>query len=216
LNKETLKDESLKSLDSHNDEDLVRELKKSNQASFDTIFRKYYKTLCFEARGYFKNNYLVEEIVCDVFTKIWQKRDDLTITASLREYLIRAVHNNCINYYRMQKVQAKLKQEVDENQKKGYPLIDIGENPLEYTIVNELESLLSEAIEALPDRYKQAFTLSRFKDMTYEEIAVEMDISINGVKMNIKKALEHLRKKLAEYLVILIITIILSVSCLFF
>jgi len=198
------------------DEDLIRELKLGKQIAFDTIFKKYYKTLCFEARGYFKNNFLVEEIVCDIFTRIWQNRDHLTITSSFREYLIKAVHNNCVDYYRMQKVQARLKQEVDENQKKAYALIDIGENPLEYTIVNELEMRLGEAIESLPERYRQAFMLSRFKNMTYEEIALEMGISINGVKINIKKALEHLRKKLADFLVILILAILLSVSILFF
>jgi RNA polymerase sigma-70 factor (ECF subfamily) len=184
---------------------LISELIAGNQSAFDEIFKKYYKLLCFEARGYFKNKYLVEEIVCDVFTKIWLTRNNLTITSSLREYLIKAVHNNCINYYRMQKVQEKLKQEVDENQKRACALIDIGQNPLEYTISNELEERLNEAIEALPERYKQAFKLSRFKDMTYEEIATEMNISVDGVKMDIKKALENLRKKLVEYLVTLLI-----------
>jgi RNA polymerase sigma-70 factor (family 1) len=187
--------------------ELIRGLKAGNKNAFDEIFKKYYKWLCFEARGYFKNNYLVEEIVCDVFANVWQNRDRLDITASLREYLIKAVRNNCINYYRMQKVQEKLKQEVDEDQKKAYSLMDIGQDPLEYTITNELEKYLSEAIESLPTRYKQAFKLSRFDDMTYEEIAVEMGISINGVKMDIKKALEHLREKLAEYLVTVFIAL---------
>jgi RNA polymerase sigma-70 factor, ECF subfamily len=191
-------------------EDLIRELKMGNQGAFDHIFKKYYKLLCFEARGYFKNSYLIEEVVCDVFTKIWQNKEDLVIATSLREYLIKAVHNNCINYYRMQKVQEKLKQEVDENQKKAFALIDIGQNPLEYTITNELEVHLHKAIETLPDRYKQAFMLSRFNDLTYGEIAIEMGISINGVKMNIKKALEHLRKNLTEYLLTSFILIILS------
>lgn len=200
----------------HRDEDLIRDLKMSNQAAFDTIFKKYYKALCYTAKGYFKNHFLVEEIVCDVFTKIWQNRNNLMITSSLRDYLLKAVHNNCINYYRMQKVQDRLKQGVDENQKKAFSLADIGEDPLEYTIAQELEKHLDEAIESLPDRYRQAFKLSRFKDMTYEEIAVEMGISINGVKINIKKALEHLRNKLGDYLAILINIIIFSLSYLSF
>jgi RNA polymerase sigma-70 factor (ECF subfamily) len=188
--------------------ELLRELKSGNQHAFDIIFKKYYTFLCIEARGYFKNNHLVEEIVCDVFTKIWQKRALLDITLSLREYLIKAVHNNCINYYRMQKVQDRLKQEVDEHQTRAYALIDIGQDPLEYTIMNEFEEHVNEAIESLPERYKQAFKLSRFENMTYEEIAVVMDISVNGVKMNMKKALEHLREKLSKYLTSITILII--------
>ena len=189
------------------DRDQIKELIAGNEKEFDLIFKKYYKLLCYVARGYFKNNYLVEEIVCDVFTKVWQKRNELPATTSLREYLIKSVHNNCIDYYRMQKVQDKLKQDVDENQKKSYALIDIGQNPLEYAIANELEKKINEAIEALPDRYKEAFKLSRFKNLSYEEISVEMGISVNGVKMNIKKALEHLRKKLAPNLIALLLGI---------
>jgi len=191
--------------------ELIRELKSGNQHAFDTIFKKYYTFLCIEAKGYFRNQHLIEEIACDVFTKLWQNRESLDIELSLREYLHKAVHNNCINYYRMQKVQEKLKQEVDENQKKAYSLVDIGQDPLEYTIMNEFEERVAEAIESLPPRYKQAFKLSRFNDLTYPEIAIEMGISIDGVKMNMKKALESLREKLSDYL----ITIILLLTPLF-
>lgn len=196
--------------------ELVHDLRAGSQIAFDTIFKKYYKLLCFEGRGYFKNNNLIEEIVCDVFTKIWQNRAEFTISTSLREYLVKAVRNNCVNYYRTQKAQENLKYAVEENQKKSYSLIDIGQDPLEYTIANELEIHIAEAIESLPKRYKQAFKLSRYEDMTYEEIAVEMGISINGVKINIKKALEHLREKLKDYLIIIFILLSLSLYKLFF
>lgn len=187
------------------DSKLIRELQAGKETAFDAIFKKYYSLLCIEARGYFKNHFLIEEIVCDVFTKFWQNRNSLKITSSLREYLIKAVHNNCINYYRSQKVQEKLKQDVDENQKKEFALIDLGQNPLEYTLMNELQTHISKAISELPVRYRQAFELSRFENMTYEEIAREMGISVDGVKMNIKKALGHLREKLLDYLMIAVL-----------
>jgi RNA polymerase sigma-70 factor (family 1) len=191
--------------------ELIRDLKLGKQQAFDTIFKKYYTFLCIEAKGYFKNAHLVEEIVCDVFTKLWQNKASLDIEISLREYLHKAVHNNCINYYRMQKVQERLKQEVDEKQKRAFSLADIGQNPLEYTIMNEFEDRVKAAIELLPPRYKQAFKLSRFDNLTYEEIAEEMGISINGVKMNIKKALEFLREKLSDYLTTIIILLLSSI-----
>jgi len=190
-----------------NNAELIRELRSGSEEAFDTIFKKYYTFLCVEARGYFRDRHLIEEIVCDVFTKLWQNRETLDLELSLKGYLIKAVHNNCISYYRKRKVQEKLKQGVDENHKKAYSLIDIGENPLEYTIMNEFEKHMNDAIESLPARYKQAFKLSRFELMTYEEIAVEMGISINGVKMNMKKALESLRIKLSDYLTIIIIVL---------
>jgi RNA polymerase sigma-70 factor (ECF subfamily) len=195
---------------------LVKELKDGNQNAFDTIFKSFYKLLCREARGFFRNDHVVEEIVCDVFLKLWNNRSQLTITDSLRDYLVKAVYNNCINYYRAQKVQERLKSEVDEQQKRRYALMDLGQDPLEYIITNELEEKVKEAIESLPPRYKEAFKLSRYNDLKYEEIAREMGISVNGVKINIKKALEHLREKLDVYLKFLVLLVSLSISKLFF
>lgn len=181
--------------------DLLRNLKAGNTNAFDEIFRKYYNLLCFEARGYFRDNFLIEEIVSDVFTRIWQNREKLEINTSLKDYLIRSTHNSCIDYYRKNKVRKNISGDIENEEKRAYSLMDIGQNPLEYTISNELINHFQDAVESLPERYRQAFKLSRYNDLTYEEIAVEMGISVNGVKMNIKKALEHLRKKLADYLI---------------
>lgn len=198
-----------------NYQNLFKEIKAGDQHAFDIIFKLYYKLLCREARGFFRNDYLVEEIVCDVFVKLWNNRRELEITGSVKDYLVKAVYNNCINYYRAQKVQDKLKSEIDQQQKKMYSLMDLGQDPLEYIITSELEEKVTEAIESLPPRYKEAFKLSRYHNLKYDEIACEMGISVNGVKVNIKKALEQLREKLQAYLKFIIITISISIGKLF-
>jgi RNA polymerase sigma-70 factor (family 1) len=190
---------------------LLKDLKAGDTNAFDTIFKKYYPLLIIETRGYFSNNYLAEEIVCDVFTKIWINRKELTVSTSLRGYLVKAIHNKCIDYLRNQKIREKVSGYIGDNQQKAFTLTDIGQNPLEYTISAELENNLMKAVELLPPRYKQAFILSRFQDKTYEEIAIEMGISIDGVKMNIKKALAHLRDTLKEYLIIILLAIIIPI-----
>jgi RNA polymerase sigma-70 factor, ECF subfamily len=181
-------------------QEIVRELKAGNITVFEQIFKKYYTTLCFEARGYIGAKHLVEEIVCDVFTKIWLNRETIQIKTSLREYLIKAIHNNCIDYYRHLKSQDKLKQGFGEKQEEWVTLYSIGENPLDYIITQELEDHIADAIETLPDQYKKTFKLSRFSDLSYDEIAVEMGISVNTVKTNIKNALSKLRVTLSEFL----------------
>jgi len=191
------------------DDELFHDFKGGSQNAFDKIFKKYYPILCSVAYGYFRNHYLIEEIVCDVFTKIWQNRMNITINISLREYLIKAVHNNCINYYRMQKHVDRIQQEFDNQQEKIYSLFDIGQNPLQYMITKELEENILEAIEKLPSRYKETFKLSRFYGLTYADISVKMGISINSVKQNIKNSLAYLRDILSDYLSIMIILITL-------
>src|SRR5512133_2273818 len=94
------------------DIDVIRKLQSGNHHVFEQIFKQYYNMLCYEAKGYLHSNYLTEEIVCEVFTRLWQNRNTITITTSLREYLVKAVHNSCIDQYRHQKVQERLKSEV--------------------------------------------------------------------------------------------------------
>ena len=182
----------------NSNQEIIQELKKGNRETFEQVFREYYNMLCYEAKGYIKADHLVEEIVCDVFTKIWLNRDKLSIQTSLRRYLIRAVHNNCIDYYRHQKLQQKGKQEIDDISERA-TLVDLGEDPMDYLISQELENHVAEAIESLPDQYRKTFKLSRFNDLSYAEIASEMNISVNTVKTNIKKALSKLRDLLKDF-----------------
>jgi RNA polymerase sigma-70 factor, ECF subfamily len=193
-------------------ENVIDELKSGNQRVFEEIFKKYYSLLCYEARGYIQSNDLIEEIVCDIFTRIWQNREKLTIRNSLREYLIKAVHNNCIDYYRQLKRQDNLKANFEAKEQLFYTLTDLGETPLDYILTQELEEKIQIAIESLPPQYKETFKLSRFHDLTYEEIATKMQISINSVKTNIKNALAILRKELNNFLLIAYIFLIRLIS----
>jgi RNA polymerase sigma-70 factor (ECF subfamily) len=192
-------------------ENFIDELKSGNQKAFEDIFKKYYSLLCYEARGYIQSNDLIEEIVCDIFTRIWLNRETLVIRTSLREYLIKAVHNNCIDYYRQLKRQDNLKANLEAKEQIHYTLTDLGETPLDYILTQELEDEINAAIESLPPKYKETFKLSRFSDLTYEEIATQMNISINSVKTNIKNALAILREKLNNFLLLAYIFLIRSI-----
>ncbi len=178
--------------------EIIRELKKGNQHVFEQLFKTYYKMLCLEAKGYISVEYLVEEIVCDVFTRVWQNRENLFIQSSVRKYLIKSVHNKCIDYYRYVKSKKTNEQQDISEMKESYTLADLGEDPLEYIISQELENKITATIESLPEQYKKTFKLSRCSDLSYSEIAKEMNISVNSVKTNIKKALAKLREKLKD------------------
>lgn len=182
--------------------DSIRGLRAGDQKVFEQIFKKYYALLCYEARGYIKSYSLVEEIVCDVFTRIWQNRESLVITTSLRDYLVKSVHNNCIDYYRQLKRHEKLVAGSEESERIQYTLTDLGESPLDYILTQELELRINKVIESLPPQYKKAFKLSRFSDLTYLEIAEEMQISVNSVKTNIKNALSFIRKELSDLILL--------------
>jgi RNA polymerase sigma-70 factor (ECF subfamily) len=178
---------------------LLLGLKQGNKDVFEQIFKKYYTLLCIEARGYIRSYDLTEEIVCDIFTRLWQNRETLSITVSLRDYLIRALHNKCIDYLR--RLQSKeFKNTGIENSNHVFTLSDLGVSPLEYILTQELEEKIRCTIQMLPPQYKRAFQLSRIKGLSYEQIAREMNLSVNSVKTNIKNALAFLRKELKDFL----------------
>lgn len=162
---------------------------------FQELFRRYYVGLCYEAREYVKSKEIAEEIVGDVFGRLWEKKEEITIDTSVRGYLIKAVHNACISYLRT--AEARLFRECIDNQ---LTLHKLGESPLDYIVSLELENKIKEAIRQLPPQYKRAFLLSRDKNLTYDEISRTMHLSVNTVKTYLKKALAYLREELKDYL----------------
>lgn len=181
------------------EENLATGLKQGNREIFEEIFKKYYALLCFEARGYFKSYDLIEDIVCETFTHIWINRENVFINTSLRDYLVRAVHNKCIDYWRQLQKQQNKNIGLEEAEFVS-SISDLGESPLDYILTRELEEKIINSIELLPQQYKTAFKLSRFNGLSYEEIASEMKISVNTVKTDIKKALAFLRKELKDFI----------------
>lgn len=172
-------------------------LQRGDHKAFELLFKKYYVILCYEARSYIAEKHIIEELVGDVFRWLWENRETLVITTSVRAYLVRAVHNACLSYLRRNKPEYI---ELDDNETEKNTLFSLDESPLDYVLSKELIERVSKAIKELPPQYKRVFELSRYKNLTYAEISKEMGISINAVKLYQKKALAQLRLVLKEYL----------------
>lgn len=177
------------------DDELLFRLKGSDSYAYRYLFDTYNKMLCCEAKKYIHESCVIEEIVGDVFRKIWENKTTLLINTSLRWYLVKAVHNNCISYLRNNDSVLNL----DDINEAG-SLCCLNESPMDRLVSKELEKKLNHVISALPGQYKKAFELSRTQDMSYREIAQEMDISVNTVKLYLKKSLAKLRCELTDYL----------------
>lgn len=177
-----------------------------NLNTFEELFNNYYNYLCFVAFGFVKEKYIAEEIVSDVFFTLWKKRDTIQINTSISAYLIRSVKNRCINYRQQCKSEQRFNQAITEkmNQYSSYD-----EYPIRGLLINELSALIFKSIDNLPEQCRQTFLLSRDKNMKYEEIAQQLNISINTVKTQMKIALSKLRVSLKDYMVIIFFFIML-------
>lgn len=173
----------------------ISELHKGDHKAFERIFKEYYVILCYEARSYISEKYIIEELVGDVFRWLWENRETLAITTSVRAYLIKAIHNACLAYLRQHiPKQVELEDSASMN-----TLFALGESPLDYILSKELIERINKAVSELPAQYKRVFELSRYQNLSYNEISVEMGVSVNTVKLYQKKALARLRQELKDY-----------------
>lgn len=173
---------------------LYNKVKRGDIKSFEIIFREYYKKLVEYAFIHLKDIDNAEEIVQDLFYQLWNKKEKLEISTSLKSYLYRSVHNNCL--LRLQHESIKHKHENYVRSKDT----DYSPEPIDYLKAGELERKINETIEAFPERTKTIFKMNRFEGFKYHEIADKLSISIKTVEANMGKALKALRLNLREYI----------------
>lgn len=188
----------------HTERLIVDQLKRGNEEAYKYIYDHHYVLLCHVANQYVRDTFLAETIVGDVIFHLWEIRGSLNITTSIRSYLIRAVRNRCLDYINSEHEKREVSfsglvsQEMPEErylQSDNYPLGTLLER--------ELENEIRIAIRKLPAECRRVFEKSRFEEKKYEEIATELNISINTVKYHIKNALALLQKELNKYLIAL-------------
>lgn len=168
-----------------------------NHEAFKKLFFEFYPALCVFAGRYISSSDVCEDIVQDVFFNIWKKRKSLKIHSSFRNFLVTSVRNSCTDYIRKQHSHNR----YVENQKE----LPTSPSPIDVYTTNELKEMLQKALDKLSPNIQLAFDMSRNKNMTYREIADEMDISQKTVESYISQALKTLREDLKDYLPLLLL-----------
>ncbi len=168
------------------------EIKKGNSDALKTIFDLFAQRLFYHALKLVGSKESAEEIVQDVIISIWENRKDLNIQTSLEPYLYSSVKNRSISYLRKQLSKPETS---DLSQAENSLNNSTIETPIEY---DELVKEVQRAIDALPDRCRLIFNLSRNSEMTYKQIATELNISPESVKTQIGIALKKLKTHIGK------------------
>ncbi|MDB5274572.1 MAG: hypothetical protein JWO58_2939 [Chitinophagaceae bacterium] len=158
---------------------------------FEQLFTQWYQPLCKTAFRYLSNEQAAEDIVQDVFVKIWVQRDRTIFHHSAKAYLYKAVINSCLNYLE----KSKNKQELNEQQWLHLAPTDVSSE--RKMISAEYQQQITQAINALPPACREVFMLSRFEELSNKEIGQTLNISIKTVENQMTKALKILKEKLA-------------------
>lgn len=167
--------------------DLISLIERGQSATFTRFYTSYFQKLILASDKYISDIHTAEEIVQDIFLKIWEFPESLTEVKSVKSYLYRSVINASINFANRQKSleqhHLKLAAEFSDDY-----LTDLDDE-------NEMIVILRDEIEKLPAQCKKVFKMSRFDNFKYREIALMLNISEKTVENHIGNALKVLRAR---------------------
>lgn len=175
-------------------------IKEGDENSFELLYKGLSPELCNYAFQYTADRFLSEEIVQDVFIKIWQNRENITPCKSIKAYIFQSVHNSCINCI----IQKKNKKNINNVflSEKSWDVIQestqINSLLLEKLEADDTEQIIKQIIQTLPPGCSEIFTLSRFENRSNQEIAEMLNVSVSTVRTQIFRALEKISEGLLK------------------
>jgi RNA polymerase sigma-70 factor (ECF subfamily) len=183
-----------------NNKNIAEQLKTDDGSVFEQLFQSYFVSLVKYASEIVKDQDLAEEIVENTFVRLWESRLTIQINTSVQQYLYRSVYNSCLNYFKHIDVENRYKLFFHHH-------IAVGDTerlfqyfPMNNLLHEELQQLIERTVKEFPDQCKKVFEYSRYGNLTNDEIAKKLDISVNTVKTHIGRALSKLRVALKDYL----------------
>ncbi|MBK0377841.1 RNA polymerase sigma-70 factor [Mucilaginibacter sp. SD-g] len=186
----------------YSDSTVINLLRQGSEKAFEKVFKDHFKNLHAYAFTFLKNDELAEEVVQNIFCRVWEKREQLKPDGSLKAYLYRAVHNECLNYLKQQKVKATFQVYYADQMEQ------MEDHSSKNVLAGELEQHIQKALNELPQQCRIIFQLSRFEQLKYQQIADQMGLSVKTIENQMGKALKLMRIKLAEFLIILLFILI--------
>ena len=193
-------------MDMKSEKEILELLKKGDEEAIRYIFDMYFEKLCLYAEGIIRDHQAAEDIVEDLFITVWLHAETNPIHTALPNYLFKSTFNNCLRYLN------KLRAEVRMDESLGYTIKDheitdplTSAYPLSGLVVMEMERKAETILESLPDQCRMIYTLNRYEDLSYPEIADRLNITVGTVKTQMSRAFQRFREGLIEFLSLILL-----------
>lgn len=183
---------------SYTDSELAALLKQGDQLAYTELFERYKGILYGHAYRLLEDHDEAEDIIQDVFLTLWQKRADLNISVSFSSYLYITVRNRIFKLFARKKIAARYTESLQKFIDKDHNQTD------EKLLERELAGIIEREVEALPEKMREVFLLSREGTRSYKEIGQQLDISEKTVRNQVYNALQLLKVKINSFLTLLI------------
>lgn len=174
-----------------NNATLIESLSKGDEGAYNYLIDTYHHKLCVYANSLVKNIYSAEDIVQNVFIKVWEQRTRLKPDHALKSFLYKLVYNEFIDLYRKN-------QSLFSLEKSYYDALNSVIQEEDSESFQRVLNVVNREIQNLPPKCKEVFILSKKEGLTNIEIAEHLDVSIKTVEAQITKAFSILRSSLEE------------------
>ncbi len=173
--------------------EIIANIRNSDVRQFQLLFENYYSKLCDFTIGFVRSSDVAEDIVQDLFLKVWELRHKWLPGGSVRSFLFKCARNAAIDYLRKQKLKRTYMCEIYVD------IEDINSSgPDKQLESKEIRTRLQQLVNEMSERQRTAFILNRIYDLTYREIADIHGISIKTVETHMARALKVIRENLFE------------------
>ena len=189
-------------MDLHTEEPSPPTLHDLSDEAFERLFKSHFRRLHAYACTLLRESHQAEEMVQNVFVKLYERAGRIRIETSPEAYLYRAVYYECLNHQKHVKVRRAYRAYATRG----------GEPAAGGAPARELETRLHEAMKDLPEQCRTIFQLSRFEGLKYREIADALGISPKTVENQMGKALHRLRERLADFLPLFLLIVLNTLS----
>jgi len=182
------------------DTEIIEQLKQGNENAFRRLVENYQKLVVNTCYGMVRNREDAEDIAQDVFVEVYRNVDSFRADAKLSTWLYRIAVNRSLNHIRDNKKHKWFQSVESEVEAKNRQLLQLESSKVdqpEYDLENKQRAIiLHGAINSLPENQKVAFTLSKYEELSYQEISEVMEMTVSSVESLLFRAKKNLQKKL--------------------
>lgn len=175
-----------------NEKELLQGMQAGDQYAFETLYHYYSKRIYWKFLRMVKVENEVEELLQDLFIKVWERREQIDIEQSFQSYLYRIAENIVYDFYRKAARDRSLHEAIKNSTS------EIDNHTLEKIQGNEIQNLVDQAISNLPPKRQEVFILCRIEGKSYQEAAEILGISVNTVRNHLVKASQTIKEHLAD------------------
>lgn len=174
-------------------------LKAGDVEFFEHLYEEYFNKAKFYANQYLRDVELAKDVAQDSFITLWEKRNEIKPELSIQAFILTIVKNKCLNILRKRITERQYSSKV-MMQEEMANLSALTDNTADEYLLVEITEMVEATLQEMPEKMSAVYRMNREKDLTYDEIAQHLDVSVKTVEYRMSKALYFFRLKFKDYL----------------